>query len=105
MDIMEIILGYGPILFSGAVVGAIASYLAPEIIKRLKANYDHKRIMEMHDRYEQNPKKFASTRPELASFFRKKEWTQCDCPNCVWMSKKMGDTPKVSDKKESAKKS
>lgn len=95
MEIMEVILGYGPILFSGAVVGAIASYFAPEIIKKMKANFDHKRIMDLHDRYQKNPQQFAQKRPELAEFFKKKDWVNCECPNCLWMCKQMGTPSNV----------
>lgn len=89
MGIMEIILGYGSILFSGAAVGAIASYMAPEMIKRLKADMEHKKILDFYQGYRDNPEKFTADRPELAKFFVDKAWGECPCINCEWMNKKI----------------
>lgn len=98
---MNIILGFGPILFSGAIAGALASYFAPAIIKALKANFHHKRIDDLYDTYQHHPEKIAKRNPKLYEFFKDAQWQKCDCSCCEWMRKKYG---KKHNKVEQAKK-
>lgn len=83
----EILMGFGPILFSGAVFGAVLSYFGPEIIKRMKKNFAEKRVLDLYDRYKRNPRQFAVSQPKLSEFFEKEGWMDCDCPNCMTMRK------------------
>lgn len=89
MGILEILMGYGPILFSGAVIGAIASNMAPTVIKMMKDNFIHQRVSDLHHKYKQNPELVKKSNPELAAFLENKEWTKCTCPNCLWLTKKI----------------
>ena len=70
MEIITILMGYGPILFSGAVVGAIVSYFGPEIIKALRTNFVHKRVLDLYEGFEKNPTPVEKNQPELAKFFK-----------------------------------
>lgn len=85
MGIIEVILGFGPILFSGAIAGSLASYFAPTIIKKLKANFHHKRIDELYETYQHHPEQLAKKSPEVLKFFKDEKWKQCECSCCKWL--------------------
>jgi hypothetical protein len=89
MEILDILMGYGPILFSGAVIGAIFSNLAPSIIKKMKDNFIHQRVLDLHTKYKRNPDLMKKTQPELAKFLENREWTSCTCQNCLWLNRKI----------------
>lgn len=100
MDILDILMGYGPILFSGAVIGSIVSYFGPEIIKAMRTNFVHRRVMDLYDGFKKNPAQVEQNQPELANFFKQKAWEKCDCPNCEWLSKKVKKSEKSQNKQE-----
>jgi len=86
---MELLLGFLPILLSGAVMGAIISYLGPVIIKSLKEKFQHNKLKGLHEKYKGDPEHFAEKEPELKKFFDDKGYQSCDCPNCLWLSRKL----------------
>ena len=100
----ELIIGLFPLLLSGAVVGAMLSYLTPMLVKKLKTNLTHNKILQMYDRYKRNPEGFGRVKPELFAFFESNGWHTCECDNCVWFRKKFKiDKSDKPDKVESEK--
>lgn len=104
-EILDILYGYVPILFSGAIVGAIVSFLGPTIIKKLRDNFIHQKIYNSYNKYQKNPQVIEKSKPELAAFFKDESWLKCPCPNCKWLAKKVNKqsveanpNKKVSDK-------
>lgn len=87
-SIKELFSGLFPLLFSGAVAGAILSYMTPFLIKKLRDNLRHSKILQYYNIYQKNPKRFAQVQPELYDFFETKAWQSCPCPNCKWLRKK-----------------
>lgn len=88
-NIWEILKGFGPILFSGAVAGAIVSYLGPAIIKGMKSGFTHKKIIDLYYKYEKDPEYFAKKQPALKKFFDGEGWVDCPCANCRWFTSKL----------------
>lgn len=94
MEILNILMGYGPILFSGAVIGGLISFAGPELINKLKANFNHQRVLDLYRDYEKNSTGFSEKHPALGSYFGKESWKTCECPNCRWLTKKVSKEAK-----------
>lgn len=99
---MEIILGFGPILFSGAVAGALASYFAPTVIRQLQANFHHKKIDELYATYQNEPDKLEKNSPEVLKFFKDEKWRECECSCCGWLRRQEAKRNKKNIKEASS---
>jgi len=85
----ELFSGLFPLLFSGAVVGALLSYLTPALIKILRDNFRRTRIMQLYNIFQNNPQRLAKSNEPLYKFFDERGWHTCACDNCKWFRKKM----------------
>lgn len=89
MEIVDILMGYGPILFSGAVLGAVVTFIGPFIINKLKVNFNHQRVLDLYNEYRKNEVIFTKKHPALAQYFAEHGYNSCDCANCQWLQTKV----------------